>query len=329
MIRTILSRYLRPSSLDVQPDLRRMTPYARIHWPAPRTQAQTPDLVIGAVSGYVFDDIKYWVNSLLRCGFSGERVVIAYAATYELVDDLLERGFIVTTFKEDARRRAFEFPERGFKPRDVSINRFFQIWTYMTQADRAYRYAAFVDVRDLIFQTDPSRWLEEHLVDRRINVSSEGFLLGEEPWNSSALRESYGPLLFEQARKRDVLNAGSIAGDAATMADLALNIFLTSRHNSVPYTDQAALNLLLSLEPYRQVTQINDVDQSWACQAATTAVDSTYAAEHLNHRSSRGPVFDGQFVRTPGGEPYCLVHQYDRVPTWRDRLESRYSDPSG
>jgi hypothetical protein len=283
------------------------------------------DLVIGAISGYSFRDIQYWVNSLDRSGFSGQKVVICYAADFDVVETLNSRGYHVITFAAHERRRRFHFPRKGFHHADTSIDRFHQLWRFLDPRRDDYRFVIAADVRDVIFQSDPSAWLEQHLGGKKINVGSEGFLLGDEPWNRDVMLKSYGPLVLEKMRERQVYNAGTIAGCGAAIADLALSVFLCSRHNRVKYTDQTAMNVLLSLEPYRSVTRFNRADDDWACQAATMA-DPNYSVEQSARMQAPRPVLHDDEVRTADGRTYCLVHQYDRVREWNEPLRRRYAD---
>jgi hypothetical protein len=284
------------------------------------------DLVMGAVSGYSFEDIQYWVNSLNRSGYRGRALVLAYSATYDLVDRLLDRGVDVVTFGEEARRRRFVYPRKGFRHEDTSINRFYQMWRFLQGQEEEFRHVVAIDVRDVVFQRDPCAWLEEHLGEKQINVGSEGYLLAEEPWNSEVVLESYGPVVHANVAGREVFNAGTIAGRGDVMKDLALNVFLCSRHNAIPYTDQPALNILLSLEPYRSITRFNRPGDDWACQAATTAAGSDYIAMQGTPTPAWTPGFDGEYVYARDGGKYCIVHQYDRVPEWKTRLQSKYAD---
>jgi hypothetical protein len=290
----------------------------------PSTAAR--DLVIGAVSGYGFDDMRYWVNSLARSGFSGERVVIAYAADFDTVDELTDRGHRVVTFAEDGKRRRFFYPVRGFRHEDTSIDRFYQIWRFLQMDPHGYRFVAPVDVRDVIFQRNPSTWLEEHLGDMKINVGSEGVPIADEPWNSEVVLESYGRSVHAHMGRRETYNAGTIAGRYQVMKDLALNVFLCARLNRISYTDQAALNVLLSLEPYRSITRFNRADDDWACQVGATLARPDGPEPRAHEPDVPPPVLDGDQVRTASGSLYCMVHQYDRIADWKARLERRYAD---
>lgn len=83
-----------------------------------------PDLVIGAISGYAFTDIQYWVNSLDRSGYTGQKVVICYDAAFDVVEELNRRGYSAVTFAEKPASRplllpAQRVPSRGYIDRPV------------------------------------------------------------------------------------------------------------------------------------------------------------------------------------------------------------------
>jgi hypothetical protein len=50
------------------------------------------DVVVGFITGYDFDKIKPWVNSLDRCGFTGQKAMIVYNVSYDVVDELVKRN---------------------------------------------------------------------------------------------------------------------------------------------------------------------------------------------------------------------------------------------
>jgi hypothetical protein len=320
-------------------DNARPGPPFRLHSPSPAASGTDPagarrqsspaqrDLVIGSISGYSFDDLQWWVNSLNRSGFSGDKVIIVYDASFDTVTRLSECGVRVATFAEDARKRRFHYPVKGMRHEDVSIDRFYQLWRYLHLHGADHRFVTAVDVRDVIFQNNPSDWLETHLGDMQINVGSEAIRIEDEPWNSEVILASYGPDIHGHMSRRVTWNAGTIAGRSDAIRDLALNIHMCSRHNAISYTDQAALNILLSLEPYRSITRFNDASADWACQAATAA-DPEYRAIHESRLLAPPPVLDGDCVRSPAGSAYCLVHQYDRIPEWKERLQQKYLAPA-
>lgn len=89
------------------------------------------------------------------------------------------------------------------------------------------------------------------------------------------------------------------------------------------YADQASLNVLLTLEPYRELTRLDFSDLGWACQAATMVASARGA--QLSYRfQAPEPLFDGDRVYTSVGRPFCIVHPYDRIPRWKAQIEKKY-----
>ena len=53
------------------------------------------DVVIGAIGGYQFSQIKNWIYSLNSTSFDGDRIMLCYGCSKELVDQIKENGFEV------------------------------------------------------------------------------------------------------------------------------------------------------------------------------------------------------------------------------------------
>jgi len=83
------------------------------------------------------------------------------------------------------------------------------------------------------------------------------------------------------------------------------------------------LNLLLSLKPYEDITKFNSHDSSWSCQCGTM-VDPTKIDKFRPNLLSPEPKFDGEYAYTSTGEKYTLVHQYNRIPEWKEKIEKKY-----
>lgn len=278
----------------------------------------TDDIVIGAASGYGFEQIKYWLNSLECSGFAGKRIVLTGNAESTLVEELRRRHCEVVTAEALTGSR----PE-PFVDEEMSVERFFLIWKYLsTLRDSDVRFVIAVDMRDAVFQTNPSDWLERNLGSKRLVVASEGLRCEHEPWNHRTMLAAFGPKVLEYMRDRRVWNSGTIAGEMALLRDLTLNLYLcTPRH--MTYADQASLNVLLSLEPYRSVTLFDRGDLGWACEAATM-VASARGADLSYKFLGDEPLFDGDRAHTARGTPYCIVHQYDRIPAWKACFERKF-----
>ena len=53
------------------------------------------DVVIGCITNYTFENIKLFVNSIDRSGFTGHKVMIVYNVPFSTVDELKKRGWDV------------------------------------------------------------------------------------------------------------------------------------------------------------------------------------------------------------------------------------------
>jgi hypothetical protein len=282
------------------------------------------DLLIGSVSGYDFATVSCWVNSLARSGYAGRRVVLVCNATATLVAALRGRGFEVVTYREDAVTGAASHPRASFADEDVSADRFRLMWEYLdSQPLERIRYVISVDVRDAVFQQNPSAWLERNLDDKLLNVSSEALTYGEQEWNRQSLRENFGETVYARLANRPVWNAGVIAGSGECFRDLCLNVHLLCRASVATYSDQAALNTILSMEPYRRITRFSRSGDGWACHAGTVAAPDQLE-RHRGKFLEPPPVFDGRRVHTAGGVEYAIVHQYDRVAAWAAAFQAEF-----
>lgn len=275
-----------------------------------------PDLVIGAISGYNYDKIEPWVVSLEKSGFSGQKAMIVYSSDQKTMDKLKEKGFIV-------------FGVNGTPNNHIVVDRFLRLWQVLSLDDNYKKYKRIIttDVKDVIFQSDPSKWLDSNLQwPNRINVGSECIEYQHEPWGNQNMIDSF-PDVYEQMKSKTIYNCGTIAGYTDTMKDLFLNIYLLSKDNPrIHNADQAALNVLLSLEPYANIAQLNKQESGWAVQLGTTN-DPTKIKEFLPYLKEDMPWLDQNdtFI-LKNGTPYCLVHQYDRVPELKELIENKYRE---
>jgi hypothetical protein len=276
---------------------------------------QKDDVVIGFITGYKFAKIRPWVNSLIRSGFSGKKVMVCYNIEQDVIDELEKLGFIVYSFHIEEQFNI------------VNI-RFLHIWQILRDWENKPRYVISTDVADVVFQENPSVWMENNLGDKKINVGSEGLRYKDEDWGIHNMYQSFGHIAANHMKEKPIYNAGTTAGTYNEYIDLCYNVFLLCQ--GAPQfvvggggPDQAALNLLLSLKPYEDITKFNAHDSSWSCQCGTM-VDPTKIDKFRPNLLSPEPKFDGKYVYTSTGEKYTLVHQYNRIPEWKEKIEKKY-----
>jgi hypothetical protein len=281
------------------------------------------DVVITSASGYTFDQIRYWLNSLDSSGFTGERVIVVGNASRQLVTRLEARGCHVVS-RETLLGIHHDTERSPFVDEHMSVDRYFLFWKFLaSRSSDEIRYVISVDIRDAVFQLDPTVWLAEHLGEKQLVVASEGLTYEDQPWNRQSMTDAFGTQVFDYMRGCLVWNCGTIAGDLSLFRDMALNLYLGCAARNVSYADQASLNILLSLSPYRQLTLFDSGDLGWACQTVTMVAAARGPELSYKFRGAE-PLFDGDVAYTRAGKPFCIVHQYDRIPHWKMCLEKKF-----
>ena len=281
------------------------------------------DIVVGFITGYSFDKIAPWVNSLDRSGFTGTKAMICYNISYDVAEELTKRGYTVCAFKKNDEMKRLEYKQ------DFSImcERFLHLWYFLKSQKSQYRYIITTDVKDVVFQSNPSEWLENNLGDKKINAACESMYYKDEDWGTHNLLKSFGPVIHQAYNDNLIFNAGVISGEFETMLDVFLNIYMltqgTAQHiEGGGGPDQAAWNILLGMKTYHDVARKTMSEEGWAAQLGTTGPQIAGKYGHLLVEKS--PILVDNVVCTSDGKPFSIVHQYDRVPEWKQIIEKKY-----
>ena len=279
------------------------------------------DMIISAVSEYKYDRMKHWVNSIKKCGFKGRIAVVAFNITDNTIRKLKYEGVEVylTTNQRNEKNDGYLYA-KGITYHVPMLRHYFY-WAILSQM-KDIRYVISTDISDVVFQLDPSVWLENHLGDKKLNYGCEGLLYKDETWGNQNMMECF-PQLYHHMKDRPIYNAGSMAGEFEMFKNFSLAVSLAINNIPHPTPDQAGVNAMLSIEPYHSLTKFNDHDTNWACECGTT-VDPNKIERFRPHLLSPEPIFDGEYVYTSKGEKYVMVHQYNRVPEWKEKIEKKY-----
>jgi hypothetical protein len=286
------------------------------------------DVVIGAITNYNWDQIKYWVNSLDQSGFDGLKVLLCYNIPYNVVEELTKRNYTVFGFKRNDEENRLEYPKENF---NICLDRFLHIWYFLhkLQNKDEYRYIIATDVGDVIFQTNPSEWLEKNIGKKQINVGSECIQYKNEDWNKQNMRLSFGPMIYEDMQDQIVYNAGAIAGKFESFIDLCKTIYLSCGGSPVHVPggggpDQAALNVLLNTKAYKDITNFAKSSDGWAAQLEIMANPNKIERLKDFINEPRLQIQNGE-VFTYDNKKYCIVHQYDVVPELSKHIREKYA----
>lgn len=296
------------------------------------------DLIIGACSNYTYDDLKYWINSIRRSGFDGDVVLTGTNLKKDTIQALTKEGVGLELYGTMNKDGDIEAP-RSNAPH---VERFFYIWNYLDKTPNQYGHVITTDTRDVIFQQNPSNWLVSNLGYNTLVASSEGLKYKDEPWGEANFDMTFGPYFSKQIENRLIYNVGVIAGETKAVKGLMMMIFQMSINRPIPIVDQAVYNFLLNYPPYEDLVRFTRNTDGWAIQLGTTikAIEAgsgdlgaiarndpkrmkKYKMDYLDVQ----PKFDEHRVINPNtDEDFVVVHQYDRIPELKKKVQEFYGD---
>ena len=276
------------------------------------------DLIIGGASNYDWSVLKYWINSVNKSGFQGDKVLILMNCDKDTAKKVNDAGFKIIAFQQDEQGN-LTYPNTGRAPH---VERFLHIYNYLYSNE--YRYVITTDVKDVVFQKNPIDYIEKNLTaDKNLLLSSESILYKDEPWGNQNLLETYGEMIHDRFKNNEIYNVGVLAGRGHAMRDLMLSIFIATQGRPIPICDQSTFNVMVSMSPYKETSLYLKSEDAWACQLGTTADPSKIEQFRPLLLEPQPKMVSGE-VTTSEGHPYTIVHQYDRVPFWRETLEVKY-----
>lgn len=296
------------------------------------------DLIIGAAVGYSWDQLKYWVNSIRKSGFSGDVVLVGTNLKKDTIKKLTESGVQLALYGKHNENGDVVANDNGAP----HVERFFYIWNYLNTKGSEYKNVITTDTRDVVFQGNPSEWLENGMVFHSLVASSEGMQYQFEPWGNKNLHDTFGPFFHDKLKTKIINNVGVIAGDAFHVKGLMLFIFQMSINRPIPIVDQAVYNFIINTEPFLNDTWFTTNDDGWAVQLGTSvkAVEAgsgelgarvlddqeNWKKYHMFYEDTQ-PVFkDDGTVVNKYDKPFVVVHQWDRIPELKEQIEKKYGE---
>lgn len=295
------------------------------------------DLIIGGASNYNWDQLKYWVNSINKTGFKGDIVLVVTNMSGETVKKLVENNVKVYAYGQRSEDGGITKTENNIPPH---VERFIFIWDYLRKNKDEYRFVTVTDTRDVIFQKDPTEFLERKLLVGAASMvcASEGLAYKDEPWGNKNLLDTFGPMVYDEIKDKLIYNVGTIAGLADEVRDLLVQIFFQSVNRPIPIVDQAVFNFIISMSAYDLEIIRATNTSGWAAQLGTTLEaikagagdigqivrqDPSKLDEYIKVYQDEQPVIKDGYV-TNGHVNFTIVHQWDRVPAVRKIVEDIY-----
>ena len=258
--------------------------------------------IVGCITKYGVEQIRPFVESIEQSGFKGDKLMLVYEITQDTIDYLTNKGWLLVQSE----------PQQH-----IILQRFRDMYQVLHQYETDI--IIWVDVKDIIFQKDPTEWLNKWM-RRDILAFSESLKFGDEAWARLNAGTSF-PMEWEWLQNEEIHCAGTIVGKRDAIRDLFINIYRWSLTTSNPeqLADQAAYNILIHLHQFKDKVQFVKQQEGFAAQLHLKLKkgDTLPYTEIL-------PNINGIEVKNHKGELYTLVHQYDRNEELKQLIENKY-----
>jgi hypothetical protein len=277
------------------------------------------DVTIAVVKGLDWPALRPYAVSLTRTGFQGMKIFFVEDTCREVRDNLMRLGFTVIdritppyTQAELACNTTWAYGRHRFPPAIDFLKRF----------PGRFRYVIWTDVRDLIFQTDTSVWLENNLAPHKIVVAGLGHLIKSCPIYNDPWVQASDPQNYSWIRETEALCPAAMAGEADAMLSLMESIYYGCLATKNPVaTDQGMLDVLVRTS-YKDIVRVPASCEGFSAQ--------WFPAKNFDPSLLPNygmPVFsksDGVVYVPETDVPFSTVHLYDRDAEWLSIMRKKY-----
>jgi hypothetical protein len=175
---------------------------------------KTQDLILG-VLGTQWErtrpgGVNCYLESIKRSEFSGRKVMIIWDIHPETRRDLLKHGF--------------ELVELPKPPEAFFIARMRVCWEYLRDHYKEFRYIFWLDVKDLVLQSDPGVWMEQNIGKAGVIASNECVSIEHEETNKLWAQTILGESRYQEIKDCQVINGGTWAGESSAMAEVFMHV---------------------------------------------------------------------------------------------------------
>lgn len=266
----------------------------------------TNDLLLGVFANVDFSWIEAYMVSSKRCGFRGRKILLVWNLAQEVRDKLIEFGFELVDVPQGTQGGDWHTSHKNFyEYRDRLA------YEFLRDRGHEFRYVLWMDIRDLIFQTDPSVWFEKHLGDKKLVIATESYFIKNESCNDNWVRNIFDAETYTRLREEEALNGGTFAGTPEVLAEVFKRTCSIAA-GTTQIAEQAALNHIAREPDFAPVTIVPRLSEGFAVVG--------YCFGNLPTHFWLDPKPDlREGILYPQGstEPFCIVHQYDRNREWK------------
>ena len=298
------------------------------------------DAVIGVVKNCDWPYLRNYAISLSKCGFEGDKVLFVDASVDPIaIAKLKELGFILPEYAPPSELNGKQFNSWE----DALAWGWFGRWRFKPVIDwlespigkigemsictriQKYRNIVWCDVRDVMFQTDPSEWLTANVTaDVKLFGASEGGPIKDQAFNANWVKRT-SPKDWEWMKEEEICCSGTFAGEAQIMLDVFKQMYQLHLDVADPAAfDQGLWNFTARMPQFKKYFRIPKMKEGF-CATGWPSKASTF----MPYTSDDPPTWNWQdmVVYAPDtGAPFSIVHQYDREPQWASQIRNIFQE---
>jgi hypothetical protein len=284
------------------------------------------NLVLGAVCGYAFAELRPFVVSLKRTSFNGDLCLLYTNLSEETLAALREHGVKLVHFDYRGQgalnswsrfwpqiRPLLALPVGNVLRRAVldrilnlAFVRYLHAQDFLQQNQGKYANVLLTDVRDVVFQDDPFR--DPLPSDIVAFLETADMRFGVEPVNTNWVRENYGePMVIKLSGKRTSC-CGTVMGTSEGME--AYLAAFTGQMLILPSVAHGADTSVHNVLVYEVLRERVSVVENLAGAVGTIGADTSNQLS----LDTKGLVVNERGVLVP------VLHQYDRHPALASNL---------
>ena len=213
------------------------------------------DLILGVLGGtwvgFSYPGIEAYVESIKRSGFLGRKVMLVWGIRPEVRVKLVEYDFELVDLPQ---------PSDSFFHARMRV-----AWEYLKDHHKEFRFVFWFDIKDFVFQTDPSVWMEENIGSSKLIGSTECVTIEQEETNQIWARAILGEDKYQEIKDEEVINGGTWAGTAEAMTEVFGEVHRGCQTYSGPYPPcQLWINYVMRQKQFKSLLRIPRWSESFA-----------------------------------------------------------------
>lgn len=259
--------------------------------------------ILGCITKYGIEDIKPYVESIKKSNFSGDKLMLVYDVSSDVIDYLDKNGWLIAESEPQEH---------------IILQRFRDIYSLLYQYNTDV--IIWTDVKDVIFQKNPIEWIQKNM-EKDILAFSECVKLKDDPWAVVNTGSSF-PVEWEVLVKNEISYcAGTIVGKKEAIRDLFIDIYRWSKttSNIEQLSDQAAFNVLIRMHQYKNIVQFVNQESGFVTQLGTVWMN-----KHKFLLQEPTPIYENGKFYNQKMEQFCIIHQYDRDLRIKENIKNLY-----